>query len=181
MADTDQTPPAQPTDAQNAPEQNAPPGMPVAINLQYLRDLSFEVPQGANTFATLRTPPQVGVNIDVQANRLQQDQQVYEVALIIRAEAVEAPTEEKPEPGRVVFIAELNYAAIVTLDNPPAEAVEPILLVEVPRLLFPYARSIISDVTREGGFPPIVLQPIDFVAMWQAKRAQNFPEPAGEA
>nr|WP_215769403.1 protein-export chaperone SecB [Gluconobacter sp. P5E10] len=61
------------------------------------------------------------------------------------------------------------------------ELVEPILLVEVPRLIFPYVRSIISDVTRDGGFPPVVLQPIDFVALWQAKRAQQFPEPAGEA
>lgn len=176
MTANDQTPP----DAQT-PEHVTPPAMPVAINLQYLKDLSFEVPQGAATFANLRSAPQVGVNIDVQANRLQDDQQVFEVALIIRAEATETPEEGNNTPGRVVFIAELNYAAIVTLDNPPAEVIEPILLVEVPRLLFPYARAIISDVTREGGFPPIVLQPIDFVAMWQAKRAQNFPEPEGEA
>lgn len=158
---------------------NTPPAMPLAINLQYTKDLSFEVPLGASIFATLRNAPQVNVNIDVQANKIEQDQSVFEVALAIRAEATDQP--EGGNASRMVFIAELTYAAIVTLDNPPEELVEPILLVEVPRLLFPFARSIICDVTRDGGFPPIVLQPIDFVALWQAKRAQEFPEPAGEA
>ncbi|QHI95386.1 protein-export chaperone SecB [Aristophania vespae] len=162
-------------------ETAAPPAMPLSINLQYTKDLSFEVPQGAATFATLRSAPEVNVNIDVQANRLEQEQAVFEVALSIRAEATDPQAAEDGNSKRVVFIAELTYAAIVTLDNPPQELIEPILLVEVPRLLFPFARAIISDVTRDGGFPPIVLQPIDFVSLWQAKRAQNFPEPAGEA
>ncbi|GAP23908.1 protein-export chaperone SecB [Gluconobacter japonicus] len=159
----------------------APPQMPLAVNLQYTKDLSFEVPAGASIFATLRSAPQISVNIDVQANRLEEDQPVYEVALAVRAEAAEPAAEEGGKAGRTVFIAELTYAAIVTLGNAPQELVEPILLVEVPRLIFPYVRSIISDVTRDGGFPPVVLQPIDFVALWQAKRAQQFPEPAGEA
>ena len=71
-----------------------------------------------------------------------------------------------------MFIAELSYAAIVTLGDSPEGMFEPLLLVEVPRLIFPYARNIVSEVTRDGGFPPVVLQPIDFVALWQAKRAQ---------
>ncbi|MDF7674475.1 protein-export chaperone SecB [Acetobacteraceae bacterium ESL0709] len=166
--------------SENAPQaMNTPPAMPLAINLQYTKDLSFEVPLGASIFTSLRNAPQVNVNIDVQANRIEQEQSVYEVALAIRAEATDHP--EDGSASRMVFIAELTYAAIVTLDNPPEDLIEPILLVEVPRLLFPFARSIISDVTRDGGFPPIVLQPIDFVALWQAKRAQEFPEPAGEA
>lgn len=168
-----------PSQNNTAPQNNTQPSFPVTINLQYTKDLSFEVPRGAATFASLRTPPQVSVDIDVQANRLEQERAVFEIALAMRAEALEA--EGSTEPGRKVFIAELTYAAIVTLDNPPEDMIEPILLVEVPRLLFPYARAIISDVTRDGGFPPVVLQPVDFVALWQAKRAQNFPEPAGEA
>ena len=162
-------------------DQLAPPALPLAVNLQYTRDLSFEVPAGAEIFATLRSQPSIAVNIDVQASKLQDDESVYEVTLAIKTEAKEAPETEGGAAGRTVFIAELAYAAVVTLTNPPQELVEPMLLVEVPRLIFPYVRSIISDVTRDGGFPPVVLQPIDFVALWQAKRAQQFPEPAGEA
>lgn len=166
----------------NAPSQdNTPPSIPLAINLQYTKDLSFEVPRGAETFASLRSAPQVGVNIDVQANRIEKDQPVFEVSVIIRAEATEPAAEGSNEPGRIVFIVELTYAAIVTLEGAPDDLVEPLLLVEAPRLLFPFARAIISDVTRDGGFPPIVLQPIDFAALWQAKREQSFPEPEGEA
>ncbi|GBR51963.1 preprotein translocase subunit SecB [Neokomagataea thailandica NBRC 106555] len=161
--------------------EGAPAQLPLAVNLQYTKDLSFEVPAGASIFASLRSAPQIGVNIDVQVNRLEEEQPVFEVALAVRAEASEAPEKEGDKAGRTVFIAELTYAAIVTLGNAPQEMIEPILLVEVPRLIFPYARGIISDVTRDGGFPPVVLQPIDFVALWQAKRAQQFPEPAGEA
>ncbi|MCX5613948.1 protein-export chaperone SecB [Bombella saccharophila] len=170
--------------ASNGPtagQDNTPPALPLAINLQYTKDLSFEVPRGAATFASLQAPPQVGVNIDVQASRIEEEQSIYEVTLIIRAEATEAPAEGEQTAGPVVFIAELSYAAIITLENPPQELIEPILLVEIPRLLFPFARAIISDVTRDGGFPPVVLQPIDFAALWQAKQEQNFPEPEGEA
>ena len=167
------------TNTQNA--EGSPAPLPLAVNLQYTKDLSFEVPAGAAIFASLRSAPQIGVYIDVQVNRLEEEQPVFEVALAVRAEATEAPEKEGDKPGRTVFIAELTYAAIVTLGNVQQDVVEPLLLVEVPRLIFPYARSIISDVTRDGGFPPVVLQPIDFVALWQAKRAQQFPEPAGEA
>lgn len=164
-----------------APEDNTPPALPLAINLQYAKDLSFEVPRGATTFTSLQAPPQVNVNVDVQASRIDKEQSIYEVTLLIRAEATEAPAAGSEEPGPVVFIAELAYAAIVTLDNPPQDLIEPILLVEVPRLIFPFARAIISDVTRDGGFPPVALQPIDFAAMWHARQEQNFPEPEGEA
>lgn len=166
---------------QGSNAEGAPPPLPLAVNLQYTKDLSFEVPVGAAIFASLRAAPQIGVNIDVQVNRLEETQPVFEVALAIRSEASEPPAEEGGQAGRTVFIAELTYAAIVTLGETPQEMIEPILLVEVPRLIFPYARAIISDVTRDGGFPPVVLQPIDFVSLWQAKRSQQFPEPAGEA
>ncbi|GBQ30722.1 protein-export chaperone SecB [Gluconacetobacter sacchari] len=169
-----------PTQLPTDGSQHAPPALPLAINVQYIKDLSFEVPAGAEIFATLRANPQISVNIDVQANRLPADQPVFEVVLAIKAEAVEAPEQEGAAAGRPVFVAELAYAAVVTLGNAPDELVEPILLVEVPRLIFPYVRNIISEVTRDGGFPPVVLQPIDFVALWQAKRS-SFPQTAGNA
>lgn len=153
-------------------DQGAPPALPLAVNLQYTKDLSFEVPHGPDIFTALTGAPQISVNIDVQANRLQNDQPHFEVALTIKVDAVEAPATDGGAAGRKVFIAELTYAAVVTLNNPPAELVEPMLLVEVPRLIFPYARNILGDITRDGGFPPVVLQPIDFVALWQARRAE---------
>jgi preprotein translocase subunit SecB len=162
----------------NAP---VPPALPLSVNLQYTKDLSFEVPSGAEIFATLKTTPQISVNIDVQANRLQENQPVFEVALTIRCEADEPPQSEGGPLGRKVFIAELTYAAVVTLGDAPEELAEPLLLVEVPRLIFPYARNILGDITRDGGFPPVVLQPIDFVALWQAKRAEQFPQTVGNA
>ena len=87
-----------------APQDNTPPSLPLAINLQYTKDLSFEVPRGASTFTSLQAPPQVGVNIDVQANRIEKEQSIYEVTLIIRTEATEAPAEGSQTPGPVVFI-----------------------------------------------------------------------------
>jgi preprotein translocase subunit SecB len=69
-------------------------------------------------------------------------------------------------------VAELTYAGVFTLSGLPDNAIEPVLLVECPRILFPFARNILSDVTRDGGFPPVLLQPIDFVALWQARRSQ---------
>ena len=74
-----------------------------------------------------------------------------------------------------MFVVELAYAGVFTLAGIPAETVEPILLVECPRLLFPFARNILSDVTRDGGFPPVLMQPIDFLALWQSRRADAAP------
>ncbi|MFM7611429.1 MAG: protein-export chaperone SecB, partial [Alphaproteobacteria bacterium] len=71
------------------------------------------------------------------------------------------------------FIAELVYCGIFTLNNIAPEMMEPVLLVECPRLLFPFARNILAEVTRDGGFPPVMLAPIDFVALWQNRRAQQ--------
>ena len=165
------------------------PTLPLAVNWQYVRDLSFEVPAGAEIFMTLRNPHQISVNIDVQPNRIQSKQAeengqlAYEVVLSIKIEArepLETDKEDQKATGRVVFLAELVYAAIVTLTNPPEEMLEPILLVEVPRLIFPYARNIISEVTSNGGFPPVVLQPIDFVALWQSRMGGNPQVPISE-
>jgi preprotein translocase subunit SecB len=151
---------------------------PLTLNIQYTKDLSFEVPNAPAIYTLLRSAPQVSINLDVQVRRIQEDQSVYEVTLAARAEATLPPaaangaTEEKP---MVVFIADLAYAGIFTLAGVPDNQVEPILLVECPRLLFPFARNILADVTRDGGFPPVMLGPIDFVGLWQSRRAQMAP------
>lgn len=159
---------------QSAP-QPAPPA-PLVINIQYIKDLSFEVPGAPAIFTTLRNAPRVDLNLDVQARRITDGQDVFEVVLSIRADAVDpsAPT-NGAEPAAKVFVVELAYAGVFTLAGIPAETVEPILLVECPRLLFPFARNILSDVTRDGGFPPVLMQPIDFLALWQSRRAADAP------
>jgi preprotein translocase subunit SecB len=157
---------------------------PLVVNLQYTKDLSFEVPNAPTVYTVLRTAPTVNISLDVQVRRIQEGQTVFEVTLAARAEATIPTTEnggaEKP---MVVFIADLSYAGIFTLNGIPEEQQEPILLVECPRLLFPFARNILSDITRDGGFPPVMLGPIDFVGLWQSRRAQaaGMNAPAGNA
>jgi preprotein translocase subunit SecB len=157
------------------PPQGAPNGMPVPplqLNIQYTRDLSFEVPGAPEIFLSLREQPRVDIQLDVQARPVQgQQNNVFEVSLRIRADAKVNET--------ACFIAELAYCGVFTV-NVPQEHLEPVLLVECPRLLFPFARNIIADVSRDGGFPPVLLAPIDFVALWQSRRQAGQP-PVGTA
>jgi preprotein translocase subunit SecB len=151
---------------------------PLMVNIQYVKDLSFEVPGAPLVYSTLRSTPRVDINLDVQVRRIQDGQNVFEVTLAIRAEAHDTGSTNGDGSGTgvgegtKVFLAEMAYAGIFTLTNVPENAVEPLLLVECPRLLFPFARNILADVTRDGGFPPVLLQPIDFVALWQNRRGQ---------
>jgi preprotein translocase subunit SecB len=168
-----------------APQLAGQPAQPpLVVNIQYVKDLSFEVPGAPQIFTQLRTQPQVNINLDVQARRVQEGQSVFEVSLMIRAEAHEAAAQGNGQTAPVtptVFVAELTYAGVFTLSGLPDNAIEPVLLVECPRILFPFARNILADVTRDGGFPPVLLQPIDFVALWQARRAQAQTTPTQPA
>ena len=163
------------SETSSSPQTAAQPPQPLVVNIQYVKDLSFEVPGAPQVFSTLRAQPQVSINLDVQARRIQEGQSVFEVAIVIRAEAQDSAAQtngQAASPGPTVFVAELTYAGVFTLSGLPDNAIEPVLLVECPRILFPFARNILSDVTRDGGFPPVLLQPIDFVALWQARRGQ---------
>ena len=148
-------------------------GPPLVVNIQFVKDLSFEVPGAPEIFSTLRSQP----NVSHQPRRAGPPHPG-------RAERVRGgaggegrgdggPAAGRADRGRArprVFIAELSYAGIFTLNGIPEQSIEPVLLIECPRLLFPYARNILADVTRDGGFPPVLLQPIDFVALWQARK-----------
>ena len=160
------------TNAAAQPEGQAQP--PLVVNVQYVKDLSFEVPGAPGIYSSLRAQPQVAIHLDVQARRVTEGGNVYEVTLMIRAEATDpSPRPDPNTPAPVVFIAELTYGGVFTLNGLPENAIEAVLLVECPRILFPFARNTLADVTREGGFPPVMLQPIDFVALWQSRRAQG--------
>jgi preprotein translocase subunit SecB len=127
--------PAPQTGASGQPQQ--PP--PLVVNIQYVKDLSFEVPGAPQIFNQLRSQPQVNINLDVQARRVQEGQTVFEVSLIIRAEAHDGTAQANAAAAPpTVFVAELTYAGIFTLTGLPENAIEPVLLVECPRILFPF-------------------------------------------
>jgi preprotein translocase subunit SecB len=105
----------------------------------------------------LQNQPQVEVEVTTSARTMSEGQ--YEVCLIVRGQA--------SADDATFFIVELTYGGVITLANVPEEAIEPVLLIEGARLLFPFARNIVAEVTRDGGFPPLFLAPIDFVQLYQ--------------
>ena len=139
----------------------------VQINAQYVKDLSFEGPNLPMILSELKTAPSITVNIDVKANK--GAEKIYTVDLTVKTKAV------NPEDQKTVFICELTYGGLVTLDV-PAEHVEPLLLVEIPHLLFPYARSIIANTTREAGLPPLQINPVDFAALYRQRLSEKKPK-----
>ncbi|QNQ07652.1 protein-export chaperone SecB [Sphingomonas alpina] len=128
----------------------------IGLISQYVKDLSFENP---NAPAVYQNPaqPQIDVQFNIGSGQVGED--VHEVVLRIdvRAEA----------DGQVAFIAELAYAGLFGIRNVPAEHIQPFLLGEAPRLIFPFARRVLADAIRDGGFPPLLLEPIDFAALYQ--------------
>ena len=130
---------------------------PLLVNAQYIKDLSFELPNAPEILRRLNQQPQIQVNVNVQARNLGSD--VYEVTLMLNAEA---KLGEEP-----LFIVELEYAGVFTAKATDEDALKPLLLIEAPRLLFPFARAVISTLTREAGLPPMLIQPIDFVELYR--------------
>jgi preprotein translocase subunit SecB len=127
----------------------------IVILLQYLRDLSFEVPHAPEILKHAARVPQGVVSIDIKATRLPTDEgQNYESVLKMR---VEARLEDK-----IAYIVELHYAAIVHFDRVPEDETEPSLMIKVPRLMFPFARQIVAQTVQAGGFRSMLVNPIDF-------------------
>ena len=150
-------------------------GAPLLLNTQYVKELSFKVPGAPGIYAKMPERPNVVIALDVLVRPIPEGnpQPVFEVTLTIKCEAtVEAPQEEGAPPPAIAYQMELGYAGIFTLANVPQSAIEPVLLAECPRLLFPFARSLLAATIREAGFPAVLLQPIDFIAFWQSKRQQ---------
>jgi preprotein translocase subunit SecB len=144
--------------------------LPLQVNAQYIKDLSFEIPGAPQVFADLAgAQPDLAVRVDLNAVPLGGNN--FELQLQL---AVDAKVGEK-----TAFIVELTYAGLFAV-NVPEEHLQPILLIEGPRLLFPFARSIISEVTVGGGLPPLMLQPIDFAALYRA-RMEAMAETQGNA
>jgi preprotein translocase subunit SecB len=151
------------TDQSNGAPENQVPGQ-IAVNAQFIKDLSFESPNVLKIMSQpSNQPPEVNFNLGVQANTVGPD--LYDVTLTIRAEA--------KRDNMTAFIIELAYAGVFTITGIPQDQMEPVLFIEGPRLLFPFARAIISDLTRDGGFTPLMLNPIDFVDLYRRKLAER--------
>lgn len=161
---------AQPAEAPaiSAPEP-APGAQPTFKILgQYLKDFSFENPNAPASLAPQQNQPDINIAVNVNARNLAPTD--FEVELHLNAKATGG--------GHVVFAAELLYAGIFRLENFPQNLLQAAVLIECPRMLFPFARQIMADATRNGGFPPLMLDPIDFASMYQQRMKQR---PAAQA
>ncbi len=139
-------------------------GEPVfAVLTQYLKDFSFENPAAPHSLRPREKSPQIDININVNANPIGDDN--YDVVLSLSVKA--------SDDTEILFHVELIYGGVFHIKNIPQEHVMPLVFIECPRLLFPFARQIISDATQNGGFPPLWIDPIDFAALFQKRLAEE--------
>lgn len=159
-------------------DQQAQPQMPtLKIMAQYIRDMSFEN-IAAQKGLQGDTQPDIQVQVNLDAKKRNVEKQ-FEVAIKLNINA------KTKDSGDMIFGLELDYAGVFFIDNVPDEQMHPFLLIECPRMIFPFVRRIVSDVTRDGGFPPLNLDLIDFVALYRqeiARRAASQqPAPTAQA
>ena len=160
MAEAPETPQGGAANQSNQPR--------LMIQTQYVKDLSFENPRGPLSLTAERQFQVQIRELQVERQRLSADQ--HEVTLDLQLQGLSGED--------TVFVLELVYAGVFVVLNVPETSLEPFLLIECPRLLFPFARRIIADATRDGGFPPLLLDPIDFVGLYR-RRQQPAEAPAG--
>jgi preprotein translocase subunit SecB len=151
------------TNATNGGEAAAAPpeGPSLSVITQYIKDFSFENPNAPNSLLQ-QQQPQIGIQINVNPRQMSSTDFEVELKLEGKAELI----------GSILFAFDLNYAGVFRLVNIPQENLGPLLMIECPRLLFPFAREIISNAIASGGFPPLMLHPIDFVGLYQRRIAE---------
>jgi preprotein translocase subunit SecB len=148
--------------------QTETPVPQIGILTQYVKDFSFENPNAPRSLAPSTQPPAIGVNVGVEAVPLAATD--FEVTLRMDGKA--------ELQGMLMFGFELVYCGVFRILNVPADSVQPTVMIECPRLLFPFAREIIATATRNGGFPPLLLEPMDFVTLYRQRMAAAQPSPA---
>ena len=146
------------TNQQNPPQ---PTGVPLSVNLQYLKDLSFESPRAPQVFVSEGPQSQVGVNVRVDGRGVGEN--TYEITLHLEVAATAGDAQ--------VFLLEMDYAGIFTVPQLVPEVLGPLLMIEAPRMLFPFARQIVSNTVAAGGFPPLLINPIDFADLYRRQLA----------
>jgi preprotein translocase subunit SecB len=159
MAENPAVPPAS-SPASPTADALAGQSLQIGIGTQYVKDFSFESPSAPQIFTPTQAAPEINVGVNVNTRAIGDN--TYEVALALK---LEAAVEKK-----TAYIAELSYAGIFIVPPMPEENLKLFLLIEAPRLLFPFARAIIANAVRDGGFTPVMLSPIDFMALYQANK-----------
>lgn len=153
------------TDTQdnNTNELPTAPTAPLIVHAQYIKDLSFENPNAPESYRAGQTAPKTDLSINVDAQKLNDPNidSLFEVTMKITAHAT--------RDEKTVFLAEILYGVTVSIHNVPESQIHALLLIEVPRLAFPYARKILADLTQDGGYPPLLLSPVDFTALYLNK------------
>ena len=144
------------------PAGTAGPPLQVRVVGQYIKDLSFENPNIRKLMEGPGDQPALRVEVNVNATKM--GDKVFESAIVFKAEA--------NSKAGVIYDLELTFAGMFQVENMPEPSLEPLLLINCPALLFPFARRLVADLTREGGFPPLLLDPIDFTALF-ARRQQE--------
>lgn len=139
------------------------------INSQYIKDLSLELPHAPKIFAEIKSQPSLNVNINVNASHLEDNMYVVDLNLVLNGDIND----------KKLFILELTYCAAVTL-NVPQEHLEGVLNIEIPRLIYPYARNVVTQCLMESGMPPIMLSPLDFAAIYEARKARQTADENAE-
>jgi preprotein translocase subunit SecB len=149
---------------------NGGQGQPPQLNIlaQYIKDLSFENPNAPHSLMPKEQQPAINIQINVNAKPIAENDVEVELRLEGKAESA----------GSVLFSFDLLFAGVFRLQNIPQQDVGPILMIECPRLLFPFAREIVASTVRNGGFPPLLLDPVDFVALYRQKMGQLQPQQA---
>ncbi len=145
--------------------------MPMTIHAQYVRDLSFENPSAPDSLRPNKSAPEMDINIGMDARKLEDPDlnNLFEVVLNVRAAALRG---EDP-----IFIAEIQYGVTVSIgESVPEDNHHPLLLIEMPRMVFPYVRQILSDITVQGGYPPLLLNPVDFHALYMNRFGKEIEE-----
>ena len=132
---------------------------------QYVKDLSFENPNAPRSLQQQQQPPAINIQINVNAKPLADSD--YEVELKIEGRA--------ETPGLFLFSFDLLYAGVFRIVNVPQENIHAIIMIECPRLLFPFARELIATAVRNGGFPPLMIDPVDFVSLYRQKMESQQP------
>jgi len=143
--------------------QDKPPQLNVLA--QYIKDFSFENPNAPRSLTPTQQQPQINIQINVNATPLGESDIEVELKLEGKADAA----------GSVLFSFDLVFAGIFRIQNVPQEQVHPLVMIECPRLLFPFAREIVAAAVRNGGFPPLLIDPVDFVGLYQQKAATGAP------
>ncbi|MBL8697493.1 MAG: protein-export chaperone SecB [Alphaproteobacteria bacterium] len=134
---------------------------PLAVSLQYLKDMSFESPRAPQVFVTQGPQSQVNVNVRVDGRGVGEN--TYEITLHLEVKAEAG--------GEAVFLLEMDYAGIFTVAPQAPEVLGPLLMIEAPRILFPFARQIVTATIAAGGFPPLLINPIDFADLYRRQLA----------